>query len=73
MSNPEKYPEAWQYFKRNARNIENVPQLNVEGNYCIVAPNGSVVYANDPGDLFDKFKYEFYISEQVRLRDRINK
>lgn len=61
MTNEEKYPEAWKFFVKYARNIG--------GGYRISKPDesGEFLYADDPGTLFEKFKKEFYKPlEQVR-------
>jgi hypothetical protein len=60
MTNSEKYPEAWKVFTEAARNIEGCED-SVNGKYCIPHPTGNgIIYSNDTGELFYKFKNEFY-------------
>lgn len=62
QSNEEKYPEAWNVFINEARNIQNEPDLNHLGNYRIPHPTQEeeFIYADHPGVLFNKFRMEFY-------------
>jgi hypothetical protein len=61
MCNSEKHPEAWKFFVKQARNIENEPAINHLGKYRIPTPNrsGNFLYANDPADLWKIFIVEW--------------
>ena len=60
MSNANNYPEAWKVFEKNARNIEGFEDEKF-GKYAIHHPFKSEwIYSNCPGELFMKFKDEFY-------------
>ena len=62
MSNKKKYPEAWEFYIEQARNIMEEPELNHMGNYRIPKPNmsGDFIYAKDVTELWDKFILDWY-------------
>lgn len=57
MKNSERYPDAWQFYIENSRNIINEPELNSLGNYRIPEPNesGNFIYADTIESLWSKF------------------
>ncbi len=57
MSNKERYPDAWEFFIEQARNIEEEPEINHLGKYSIPVPDksGNFIYANDVGNLWVQF------------------
>lgn len=61
ISNKNKYPEAWEFFIKHARNIEDEEESKY-GKYRIPVPDmsGNFIYSDHPGVLFLKFKEEFY-------------
>ncbi len=60
-SNSEKYPEAWEFWIENARNMEDEEEV-VLGKYRIPKPDmsGDFLYHDDVGILFLIFKKHFY-------------
>jgi len=61
MNNSEQYPEVWDVFIRDARNIEQTEEGKIHGKYVIHHPSKHEwIYANDPGVLFEKFKDAWY-------------
>ena len=60
--NEELYPEAWEFFIEQARNIEKEPDLKHLGKYRIPKPDmsGDFIYANHPGVLFCLMRDQFY-------------
>ena len=62
MSNSERYPEAWNFYIEQARNITNEPDLIHLGNYRIPEPNrsGRFIYAYTVESLWCKFIESWY-------------
>ena len=61
MNNRKLYPEAWKVFERDARNISKTDEGKEFGDYVIHHPfKNEWIYANDPADLFYKFKQAWY-------------
>jgi hypothetical protein len=61
-SNRELYPEAWNFFEEQARNIMEEPDLIHKGNYRIPKPDrsGNFIYADSPEILWSKFIESWY-------------
>lgn len=57
MSNKDKYPEAWNFYVREARNIQEESDLNRLGNYRIPKPDksGKFIYAETIEQLWSRF------------------
>lgn len=57
MHNKERYPEAWAFFIKEARNITEEPDLKDLGNYRIPKPDrsGSFIYTNSVEMLWYEF------------------
>jgi hypothetical protein len=62
QSNSELYPEAWNFFIDQARNIMNEPILSAVANYRIPVPDksGEFIYADSPEMLWARFVKKFY-------------
>jgi hypothetical protein len=59
--NSKKYPEAWSFFIKHARNMENTDDEKL-GKYRIPKPDmsGDFIYNDRVEMLFQVFKNEFY-------------
>lgn len=62
ISNKEAYPECWEFFIEQARNLENEPDYTPEKKYSVPYPDrsGRFIYADDTPLLFRKLLNEFY-------------
>lgn len=61
MCNSKEYPEAWEFFKEHARNVEGEEEGEI-AKYRIPKPDksGEFIYHNNVGVLFHLFRIEFY-------------
>lgn len=62
MKNSEAHPEAWRFYTKQARNIEQEEDINHLGNYRIPVPDqsGSFIYAQNVEELWSKFIQSWY-------------
>ncbi len=62
MNNSIKYPEAWKFYVKQAKNIKKELDINYLGNYRIPVLNqsGQFIYANTVTELWSKFIESWY-------------